>query len=71
MHAVVLASSELRRHLRNRLNREGLDVPVLTFAELPRDFKLDVLGTLQKEEILPASERGARDSPRLVAMGRP
>jgi type III secretion protein V len=71
MHAVVLASSELRRHLRNRLNREGLDVPVLTFAELPQDFKLDVLGTLQKEEILPASERGARDSPRLVAMGRP
>jgi type III secretion protein V len=67
-HAAVLASSELRRHLRNRLNREGVDVPVLTYAELPHDFRLDVLGTLQKEEILPASERGLRDFPRLVAM---
>jgi type III secretion protein V len=70
-HAAVLASSELRRHLRNRLNREGVDVPVLTYAELPQDFRLDVLGTLQKEEILPASERGARDVPRLVATARP
>jgi type III secretion protein V len=67
-HAVVLASSELRRHLRKRLDREGVDAPVLTYAELPHDFRLDVLGTLQKEEILPASERGLRDFPRLVAV---
>jgi type III secretion protein V len=70
VQAAVLASPDLRRHLRIRLNKEDLDVPVLTHAELPPDFRLEVLGTLSRAEILPAPEPVARDVPHLFAVAR-
>jgi type III secretion protein V len=67
--ASVLASPEIRRHLRSLLGRLGSDLPVLTHAELPQDFKLEVLGTLRHQQIMPAPAQGPREPPHLVAVG--
>ncbi|WP_407158253.1 FHIPEP family type III secretion protein [Bradyrhizobium sp. STM 3557] len=67
--AAILASSEIRRHLRSLLHRAGNDLPVVTHAELPQDFKLDVLGTLRHDQIMPATAEGRREPPHLVAVG--
>jgi type III secretion protein V len=67
----VLAASEIRRHLRSLLDRLGDDTPVLTHAELPQDFKLEVQGTLHHQQIMSAQARDAREPPRLVAVGSP
>lgn len=66
--ASVLASSEVRRHLRALLHRLGSDIPVLTHAELPPDFRLDVLGTLHHAQIAPDPTRDTRTPPHLVAV---
>jgi type III secretion protein V len=66
--AAVLAASEVRRHLRSLLDRLGNDMPVLTHAELPQDFKLEVLGTLRHAQIVLVSTRDAREPPHLVAI---
>ncbi len=66
----VLASAELRRHLRASLNRQGTDMPVLTHGELAQDFRLEVLATLRSAQMLsPASPQGVREAPHLVAVG--
>jgi type III secretion protein V len=67
--AIVLASSEVRRHLRNLLHRLGNDMPVLTHPELPQDFKLEVLGTLRRAQILSAPIKVAREFPNLAVIG--
>jgi type III secretion protein V len=66
--AAVLASSEIRRHFRGLLNRLENDTPVLTHAELPADFRLEVLGTLRHGQVISASSKEAREPPRLVAV---
>jgi type III secretion protein V len=65
----ILASSEIRRHLRALLTRLGDDTPVLTHAELPPDFKLEILGSLRHSQIVSASTRENREPLRLVAAG--
>ena len=70
VRAAVLASSEIRRHLRALLNRQGFEIAVLTHAELAQDFKMDVLGTLRQAQVLaPTSMRTVRETPHLVAVG--
>ena len=41
----ILASTEIRRHLRALLARHDLDVPVLSFPELAADFSVTIAGT--------------------------
>jgi type III secretion protein V len=65
--AAILASSEIRRHLRALLARLGNDTPVLTHAELPPDFRLEVLGSLRHSQIIAASAGDNREPLRLVA----
>lgn len=65
--AAILASSQIRRHLRSLLARLGSDTPVLTHAELPPDFKLEVLGSLRHSQVVAASIRENREPLRLVA----
>jgi len=66
----VLSSSEVRRHLRRLLDRQGLDMPVLTHGELAHDFRLDVLDTLRHAQVMPPpSIRAVREAPQLVAVG--
>jgi type III secretion protein V len=67
--ASVLASSDVRRHLRSLLDRLGSELSVLTHAELPHDFKLEVLGTLRYPQFMPASTSDVRGPPHLVAVG--
>jgi type III secretion protein V len=67
--ASVLASPEIRRHLRNLLGRLGSDLPVLTHAELPQDFKLEVLGTLRHVQVMAGSTRDVHEPLHLVAVG--
>jgi type III secretion protein V len=66
----VLASAELRRHLRASLNRQGTDMPVLTHGELAQDFRLEVLATLRSAQMLsPPTPQMVRETPHLVAVG--
>ncbi len=65
----ILSSSEIRRHLRALLTRQGVDVPVLTHGELSQDFRLNVLDTLRHGLIMPPpSLRAVREAPQLVAV---
>ncbi len=64
---VVLASSEVRRHLRKLLLELGNEIPILTHAELPQDFEFKVLDTLQHAQII--SDKDVREPPHLVAVG--
>jgi type III secretion protein V len=43
---VVLASMDVRRHVRNLLVRNDLDVPVLSFQELAPEFSVQPLATI-------------------------
>ncbi len=65
--AAILASSQIRRHLRSLLARLGSETPVLTHAELPPDFRLEVLGSLRHSQIVSASIKENREPLRLVA----
>lgn len=66
---VLLASADLRRHLRVFLGRQGLDTPVLTHAELAPDFRLEVLDTLRHAQVMPApATRPSRETPQLAAV---
>ena len=67
--AAILASSEIRRHLRGLIDRLGSDTPVLTHAELPPDFRLEILGSLRHSQIISVSTRENREPLRLVAAG--
>jgi type III secretion protein V len=43
---VVLASMDVRRHVRNLLIRNGLDTPVLSYQELAPEFSVQPLATI-------------------------
>nr|WP_280517799.1 type III secretion system export apparatus subunit SctV [Falsirhodobacter halotolerans] len=56
---VVLTAGDLRHGLRQLLLRHGIDVPVLSYAEIAPEYSVQSLLTLA----LPASGRGARSLP--------
>jgi type III secretion protein V len=43
---VILTSMDVRRHVRNLLIRNGIDVPVLSYQELAPEFSVQTLGTI-------------------------
>jgi type III secretion protein V len=45
----VLATMDVRRHLRNLLVRNGIDLPVLSYQELTPEFSVQPLGTIISE----------------------
>jgi type III secretion protein V len=60
---VVLATMDVRRHVRNLLSRNEIDIPVLSYQELAPEFSVQPLATVVRE--LPAGmqmppERGDR-----------
>lgn len=66
----LLASADLRRHLRAFLGRQGVDTPVLTHAELAPDFRLEVLDTVRHPDVMPPSAtRPVRETPQLAVVG--
>ncbi len=50
-HPAVLASPEIRRHLRALLARHDLDVAVLSHPELAMGFGVHVAGTLRHAQV--------------------
>jgi type III secretion protein V len=61
--ASILASSELRRHLRAALGRQALALPVITHGELAPDIRIEVIGTLTHAQIIqPTPQRSIRDA---------
>ena len=65
----VLASPDIRRHLRALLLRQGLDVPVLSHAELAPEFSLHVAGTLRHAQVAPPVQTTQQqDVPRLSSV---
>lgn len=66
----LLASADLRRHLKAFLTRQGVDTPVLTHAELAPDFRLEVLDTLRHGQVMPLpAARPVRETPHLAVVG--
>ena len=60
---VVLATMDVRRHVRNLLARNEIDIPVLSYQELAPEFSVQPLATVMKD--MPAGaqmppERGER-----------
>jgi type III secretion protein V len=60
---VVLATMDVRRHVRNLLARNEIDIPVLSYQELAPEFSVQPLATVVRE--MPAGmqmppERGER-----------
>jgi type III secretion protein V len=51
---VVLASMDVRRHVRNLLIRHGLDTPVLSYQELGPEFSVQPLATIIAQAEAPA-----------------
>jgi type III secretion protein V len=52
---VVLATMDVRRHVRNLLARHEIDIPVLSYQELAPEFSVQPLATVVKE--MPAGTR--------------
>ncbi len=52
----VLATMDVRRHLRNLLTRNGIDLPVLSYQELTPEFSVQPLATIVSE-VPPAQGR--------------
>ena len=50
----VLASMDVRRHLRNLLMRNGIDLPVLSYQELTPEFSVQPLATIVSD--VPSSQ---------------
>jgi type III secretion protein V len=68
---VVLASMDVRRHVRNLLVRNDLDVPVLSFQELAPEFSVQPLATIASDKDAlevaaagPQSESAQKDAER-------
>ena len=68
MTPAVLASSDLRRHLRALLGRYGLALPVITQAEMAPDLRLEIIGTVRHGQVVPAGARATGEPPHLVAV---
>ena len=56
----MLASMDVRRHVRNLLIRNDLDVPVLSYQELATEFSVQPLATIAGEPEKDAIEGGTR-----------
>ena len=59
----VLASMDVRRHVRNLLNRNNLDVPVLSYQELVPEFSIQPLATIANNPEKNAIETGVEPRP--------
>jgi len=59
----VLASMDVRRHVRNLLNRNDLDVPVLSYQELVPEFSIQPLATIANNPEKNAIEGGVEPRP--------
>jgi type III secretion protein V len=57
---VVLASMDVRRHVRNLLMRNGLDLPVLSYQELAPEFSIQPLATVAGEPVADNTGRTAQ-----------
>jgi type III secretion protein V len=49
VHPVVLASMDIRRHVRNLLVRSEIEIPVLSYQELAPEFSVQPLATIFQE----------------------
>jgi len=54
---VVLCTMDVRRHLRNLLARNGIDIPVLSYQELAPEFNVQPLATIHSDFRTAAWER--------------
>jgi type III secretion protein V len=59
----VLASMDVRRHVRNLLIRNDLDVPVLSYQELVPEFNVQPLATIATDPATDATEADAEPRP--------
>lgn len=57
LEPVVMTSPDVRRYVRQLLVRQGLDVPVLTYQDVSREFSVQPLAAIE----LPAGYRPAAD----------
>jgi type III secretion protein V len=55
----VLATMDVRRHLRNLLTRNGIDLPVLSYQELTPEFSVQPLGTIIADTQSPQGRAGS------------
>ena len=72
-HPAVLASMDVRRHVRNLLIRNDLDVPVLSYQELAAEFSVQPLATIAGEPEKDGIEIGAEprtEQPATAAAGQ-
>ena len=72
-HPAVLASMDVRRHVRNLLIRNDLDVPVLSYQELAPEFSVQPLATIAGEPEKDTVESGAEprsEEPATAAAGQ-
>jgi type III secretion protein V len=58
---VVLSTMDIRRHLRNLLARNGIDIPVLSYQELAPEFSVQPLATILSDIRAAAWERPVAD----------
>ena len=58
----VLATMDVRRHLRNLLVRNGIELPVLSYQELTPEFSVQPLATIVSEVSAPSRGRPASGS---------
>ena len=58
---VVLCAMDIRRHLRNLLARNSIDIPVLSYQELAPEFNVQPLAAIQSDFRSPAWERSVSD----------
>jgi type III secretion protein V len=70
---VVLASMDVRRHVRNLLVRNDLDAPVLSYQELAAEFSVQPLTTIvaEPESIVRAAEQVEQVEPARQASEHP
>jgi type III secretion protein V len=62
VNPTVLATMDVRRHLRNLLVRNGIDLPVLSYQELTPEFSVQPLGTIISDT---QSQQGRQGSGRI------
>ncbi len=58
---VVLCAMDIRRHLRNLLARNAIEIPVLSYQELAPEFNVQPLAAIQSDFRSPAWERSVSD----------
>ena len=61
LDAVVMASADLRRYLRQMLVRHDLDVPVLSYQDLTREYTLQSLAAIGLPEGAPGRLQGSAE----------